>query len=116
MFNRLNDNVNELKGLGFDVPDHGSSTDANAGGQQGSIRRRRRGLHPSTLAALLVVPYVAIRKHKSSGGGLECTLCLTAFDDGDELQLLPQCSHAFHSDCIDPWLEDHVTCPLCRPC
>jgi E3 ubiquitin-protein ligase ATL6/9/15/31/42/55 len=88
--------------------------DASAGGWQGSIRRHRtRGLDPAALAALPVVPYAQIRKHKS-GGGLECAVCLTAFDDGDELRLLPQCSHAFHPECINPWLEGHVTCPLCR--
>ncbi|PAN06622.1 hypothetical protein PAHAL_1G276800 [Panicum hallii] len=90
-----------------------ADADASVGGQQGSIRRRRRGLDPAALAALPVLPYAEIRKHKS-GGWLECAVCLTAFDDGDELRLLPQCSHAFHPDCIDPWLEGHVTCPLCR--
>ncbi|CAL5021332.1 unnamed protein product [Urochloa decumbens] len=79
---------------------------------------RRRGLDPTALAALPVVPYAEIRKHRSSGGGgevvLECAVCLAAFGDGDELRLLPHCSHAFHPDCIDPWLEGHVTCPLCR--
>uniref|UniRef100_A0A0D9VGI7 RING-type E3 ubiquitin transferase n=1 Tax=Leersia perrieri TaxID=77586 RepID=A0A0D9VGI7_9ORYZ len=41
-------------------------------------------------------------------------VCLTSFDDGDNLHLLPHCSHAFHPECIDPWLESRVTCPLCR--
>uniref|UniRef100_K3Z0U2 RING-type E3 ubiquitin transferase n=2 Tax=Setaria italica TaxID=4555 RepID=K3Z0U2_SETIT len=91
-----------------------SSADASAGARHGSIRKRRRGLDPAALAALPVVPYAEIRKHKSGGGVLECAVCLTAFDDGDELRLLPQCSHAFHPECIDPWLEGHVTCPLCR--
>ncbi|XP_062219389.1 E3 ubiquitin-protein ligase ATL6-like [Phragmites australis] len=91
-----------------------ADADASAGARQGSIRRRRRGLDPAAVAALPIVPYAEIRKHKSGGGGLECAVCLTAFDDGDELRLLPQCSHAFHPDCIDPWLEGHVTCPLCR--
>lgn len=91
-----------------------TDADASAGGWQASIRWRKRGLDAAAVAALPVVPYAEIKKHKSGGGGLECAVCLTAFDDGDELRLLPQCSHAFHTDCIGPWLEDHVTCPLCR--
>uniref|UniRef100_A0A0D9VHD4 RING-type E3 ubiquitin transferase n=1 Tax=Leersia perrieri TaxID=77586 RepID=A0A0D9VHD4_9ORYZ len=91
------------------------SSGAGAGGHQGQsavVRRGRRGLDPATVAAIPIVPYAEIRKHRS--GGLECAVCLTAFDDGDDLRLLPRCSHAFHPDCIDPWLEGHVTCPLCR--
>uniref|UniRef100_A0A0E0K1E5 RING-type E3 ubiquitin transferase n=1 Tax=Oryza punctata TaxID=4537 RepID=A0A0E0K1E5_ORYPU len=86
---------------------------AGAGARQSSAARRRRGLDQAAVAAIPVVPYAEIRKHRS-GGVLECAVCLTAFDDGDDLRLLPQCSHAFHPDCIDPWLEGHVTCPLCR--
>ncbi|KAB8087588.1 hypothetical protein EE612_011930 [Oryza sativa] len=92
-----------------------SSAGAGAGQGQSSAARRRRGLDPAAVAAIPVVPYAEVRKHRSGGGGaLECAVCLTVFDDGDDLRLLPQCSHAFHPDCIDPWLEGHVTCPLCR--
>ncbi|KAK9670687.1 hypothetical protein RND81_13G218200 [Saponaria officinalis] len=44
----------------------------------------------------------------------ECTVCLTEFEEDDDLRLLPKCSHAFHMSCIDVWLRSHKNCPLCR--
>ncbi|RLN07469.1 E3 ubiquitin-protein ligase ATL6-like [Panicum miliaceum] len=35
---------------------------------------------------------------------LKCAVCLMAFEDDDDLRLLPHCSHAFHLECIDPCL------------
>ncbi|GAB2224248.1 hypothetical protein Drorol1_Dr00005000 [Drosera rotundifolia] len=45
---------------------------------------------------------------------LECAVCLQDFQEGDLLRGLPGCRHVFHRDCVDPWLNSHVTCPLCR--
>ena len=30
------------------------------------------------------------------------------------LRILPYCSHNFHMACIDLWLEQNTTCPVCR--
>lgn len=50
----------------------------------------------------------------------ECTICMYAFEPGDELRTL-QCGHmAFHAPCIDEWLisqggrRGFGTCPLCK--
>lgn len=43
----------------------------------------------------------------------ECCICLSAYDDGDELRELP-CNHHFHCTCIDKWLLICATCPLCK--
>ncbi|KZO95511.1 hypothetical protein CALVIDRAFT_515779 [Calocera viscosa TUFC12733] len=45
-----------------------------------------------------------------------CPICLTPFEEGDEVRVLP-CNgqHRFHKDCVDPWLLQLATsCPLCR--
>lgn len=42
-----------------------------------------------------------------------CAVCLENFKDGDLLRTLP-CNHEMHQACIDPWLADHSTCPLCK--
>eukprot|EP01102_Stenamoeba_stenopodia_P002958 TRINITY_DN12894_c0_g1_i1.p1 TRINITY_DN12894_c0_g1~~TRINITY_DN12894_c0_g1_i1.p1 ORF type:complete len:244 (-),score=27.75 TRINITY_DN12894_c0_g1_i1:79-810(-) len=43
----------------------------------------------------------------------ECCICLGDFVEGEQLRKLPGCGHLFHISCIDKWLEDHKTCPLC---
>ncbi|CAA7055292.1 unnamed protein product [Microthlaspi erraticum] len=44
----------------------------------------------------------------------DCAVCLCEFTEKDKLRLLPTCSHAFHLNCIDTWLQSNSTCPLCR--
>ncbi|XP_022147740.1 E3 ubiquitin-protein ligase EL5-like [Momordica charantia] len=51
---------------------------------------------------------------EEEGNGLECAVCLSAFEDGEEVKKLPRCTHMFHAPCIDMWLYSHSDCPLCR--
>lgn len=47
----------------------------------------------------------------------ECTVCQEVFACGEEYVVLscnPTHPHKFHSDCIQPWLRGHDTCPTCR--
>ncbi|KAJ0715814.1 putative transcription factor C2H2 family [Helianthus annuus] len=46
----------------------------------------------------------------------ECTICLEDFVDGQNVRVLPHCSHEFHVGCIDKWFESHSSCPNCRSC
>jgi len=45
-----------------------------------------------------------------------CSICITNFEEGEEVLLLPQCGHIFHHACIREWLveQDRETCPLCQ--
>lgn len=39
-----------------------------------------------------------------------CAICL----DEDGLLVEVHCGHAFHGTCIEEWLSQHGTCPICR--
>ncbi|KAK4836521.1 hypothetical protein QYF36_024245 [Acer negundo] len=47
-------------------------------------------------------------------GDFTCSICLSEFNDGEPIRLLPECLHSFHVPCIDMWLVSHSSCPLCR--
>ncbi|KAJ7533192.1 hypothetical protein O6H91_13G037000 [Diphasiastrum complanatum] len=69
------------------------------------------GVEQAFIDALPVFFYKSVRGLKD---GADCAVCLCEFQGEDRLRLLPNCSHAFHLDCIDTWLLSHSTCPLCR--
>jgi hypothetical protein len=44
-----------------------------------------------------------------------CSICIQDFEEGERIRLLPLCGHAYHTDCILPWLTvRHSLCPSCR--
>ncbi|KAI8553392.1 hypothetical protein RHMOL_Rhmol05G0012600 [Rhododendron molle] len=45
---------------------------------------------------------------------LECPVCLSVVEEGEEVRQLPRCKHSFHAPCIDMWLYSHFDCPVCR--
>ncbi|XP_057440703.1 RING-H2 finger protein ATL5-like [Lotus japonicus] len=67
-------------------------------------------LDPSVLKSLPTFTHSSA----TQGHLQDCSVCLSEFADGDEGRLLPNCSHSFHSPCIDAWFASHSTCPLCR--
>ncbi|XP_077575266.1 RING finger protein 150-like [Stigmatopora nigra] len=42
-----------------------------------------------------------------------CAVCIEAYKPNDVVRVLP-CRHVFHKHCVDPWLHDHQTCPMCK--
>ncbi|KAL4584499.1 hypothetical protein LXL04_009102 [Taraxacum kok-saghyz] len=78
--------------------------------QQSGVTVLRRGLNPSFLKTIPVLPF----DRKDFKDGLECAVCLSELDEGEKTRILPKCSHGFHVECIDMWFHSHSTCPICR--
>ena len=43
-----------------------------------------------------------------------CPICFEDYKVGEEVSVLPVCSHMFHSRCIEKWLGQNPLCPMCR--
>ncbi|XP_032066743.1 E3 ubiquitin-protein ligase RNF130 isoform X2 [Thamnophis elegans] len=42
-----------------------------------------------------------------------CAVCIESYKQNDVVRILP-CKHVFHKTCVDPWLSEHCTCPMCK--
>lgn len=71
---------------------------------------------PPVRVNLVMIPAHKYRKGMELKGDDDgvCAVCLSEFEEGEELRTLPGCTHSFHVDCIDMWLYSHTNCPLCR--
>ncbi|KAL3266062.1 hypothetical protein HHI36_010249 [Cryptolaemus montrouzieri] len=77
--------------------------------------RLSRKLGSAAKKALDKIPTKNIKRDDKEvqGDGECCAVCIEPYKQCDILRILP-CSHEFHRDCIDPWLLDHRTCPMCK--
>eukprot|EP00931_Biecheleriopsis_adriatica_P077974 TRINITY_DN51448_c0_g1_i1.p1 TRINITY_DN51448_c0_g1~~TRINITY_DN51448_c0_g1_i1.p1 ORF type:complete len:576 (+),score=137.38 TRINITY_DN51448_c0_g1_i1:56-1783(+) len=70
---------------------------------------RREAVNSSTV----VVPFRAEAEGGTSEENKACTICCENFSEGENLRLLP-CLHRYHVACIDRWLTQSRTCPVCK--
>jgi len=45
-----------------------------------------------------------------------CVICMGVFRVGQPVKLALPCHHAMHSGCLERWLTQTPTCPVCRAC
>ncbi len=48
----------------------------------------------------------------SSANNEDCSICLTTINNKQKHQL--KCTHQFHTNCINEWLKNSNSCPICR--
>lgn len=43
-----------------------------------------------------------------------CLICMDNFKIRELKRILPKCKHCYHKKCIDKWLMQSASCPVCR--
>ncbi|CAB3403262.1 unnamed protein product [Caenorhabditis bovis] len=74
--------------------------------------RLQRRLFNAARKALARIPTKSIRSGDEELQ-TDCAVCLDPYQLHDIVRTLP-CRHAYHKSCIDPWLLEHRTCPMCK--
>ncbi|KAL9229660.1 hypothetical protein vseg_005104 [Gypsophila vaccaria] len=76
---------------------------------------RQKGSCGVNKRVLRTFPVIKCSKDgKIPGLHTECVICLSEFEGGELVRVLPKCHHGFHVMCIDEWLNSHSSCPTCR--
>jgi len=74
-----------------------------------------KGLEKDQIQALPVITFGTEKFPVEGYGSInDCVVCLSDYQKGEQLRLLPLCKHYFHVACIDTWLSTHISCPVCR--
>lgn len=98
-------------------PGEPSVARASAAALSEAEEQRRRGLGLPLIRMLPVIKFTAAADGVDGARvsvSTECAVCLSEFAERERVRLLPGCSHAFHIDCIDTWLQGSAQCPFCR--
>ncbi|KNA16519.1 hypothetical protein SOVF_088460 [Spinacia oleracea] len=77
-----------------------------------TLERGMHGVEPPIIANFPAKKYGD--EYFSSAESGQCSICLAEYHKEDVLRILPYCGHYFHIKCIDIWLLQHCTCPVCR--
>lgn len=70
---------------------------------------KQKGLSKNELQRLPTTVY----KADENNANTECHICMCDYENGDSLKILP-CFHSYHDQCIDKWIKQNATCPVCR--
>lgn len=80
-----------------------------------SVTSGERGVHGLNPLLITLFPTIKFSDEVfASREDATCAVCLGEYEDRQALRILPQCGHAFHVACIDAWLRQQSTCPVCR--
>ena len=79
----------------------------------------RPGLEREKLDMLPIIAYNPPPRSSSSSASpssasfCSCPICLMDYEPDDQIRIAP-CAHQFHLLCIDTWLQQSKSCPVCK--
>lgn len=71
---------------------------------------KARGLSKEVIDSIPAFRFSASSRDSSNGN---CVVCMSDYTNREKLRRLP-CNHDFHAKCIDRWLKNNRSCPVCR--
>jgi len=83
---------------------------------QRQINQQEAQTQPARPRVMAALPTHAVTAQEVASAPEDCktcTICIEEFRVGDEQRTLP-CFHRFHKACIDTWLRQNGTCPICK--
>ncbi|XP_034678868.1 E3 ubiquitin-protein ligase RING1-like [Vitis riparia] len=102
-------------------PEMGGSSHSEQDSEEDDIEARvqvKRLSQTRFHLALEQLPPPTNYRSRSSSQGTSiyggCPICLEDFEEGESCQVIPECNHIFHWPCIEEWLMENQTCPVCR--
>ena len=90
--------------------EQGESEDGTPRHRRAALLRRVGSMFPMRTYHEVKMIYVYLQDIR--GISHQCSICLEDFEEVDECRML-HCNHVFHVKCIDEWLPNQESCPLC---
>ncbi|XP_058856672.1 E3 ubiquitin-protein ligase RNF128-like isoform X3 [Acipenser ruthenus] len=80
-----------------------------------ALNRRQKQLKADAMKAIGQLEVRTLKPgDKEIGADADsCAVCIEVYKLNDVVRILT-CNHLFHKTCIDPWLLEHRTCPMCK--
>ncbi|XP_071613485.1 E3 ubiquitin-protein ligase RNF128 isoform X2 [Heliangelus exortis] len=77
--------------------------------------RNQRQLKARAMKAIEQLELRTLKQGDKETGpdGDTCVVCIELYKPNEVVRILT-CNHLFHKNCIDPWLLEHRTCPMCK--
>ncbi|CEL97086.1 unnamed protein product [Vitrella brassicaformis CCMP3155] len=91
-----------------------ATMDEAKGGAEGTGDEGKKAEKPGGWRAAVAIAEEDFFKSSKPKDDEGCAICWCEYEKHSIIRRLNICGHAFHVDCIDQWLEEHHTCPLCR--